>query len=344
VKPCIAFVFSLLVAVSSIAQQQAPPEQPEQQRKLRVISASQTANYLPRFDGAGPGTLSDSLIYQNNNYLGIGTVAPLYKIHVVSTADENLIEEVQTTSAGVNAAAVVRTRSDLAATSFIAHGSGRTVSRFGQVLGGWAELLTFGGNGLIIGTNHSAPLILGTNATAQMRITPAGDVGVGTATPAAKLHVAGNIIASGSITGDTVIGAVYQDLAEWVPATTDMTPGTVVVLNLGKKNEVMPSSKAYDTAVAGVVSAAPGIILGTGGDSKEQVATTGRVRVRVDATTSAVRVGDLLVTSDKSGMAMRSEPVSIGGRAFHQPGTIIGKALEPLAGGTGEILVLLSLQ
>jgi hypothetical protein len=36
--------------------------------------------------------------------------------------------------------------------------------------------------------------------------------------------------------------------------------------------------------------------------------------------------------------------LDIGGVRFHRPGTIIGKALEPLAQGTGEILVLLSLQ
>ena len=41
---------------------------------------------------------------------------------------------------------------------------------------------------------------------------------------------------------------------------------------------------------------------------------------------------------------MKSEPMEINGRRFHQPGTIIGKALEPLDAGTGEILVLLSLQ
>jgi hypothetical protein len=41
---------------------------------------------------------------------------------------------------------------------------------------------------------------------------------------------------------------------------------------------------------------------------------------------------------------MRSEPMSINGRPFHQPGTILGKALEPLEGGVGEILVLLSMQ
>ena len=34
----------------------------------------------------------------------------------------------------------------------------------------------------------------------------------------------------------------------------------------------------------------------------------------------------------------------LGGTQIHRPGTIIGKALEPLDKGTGEILVLLSLQ
>jgi hypothetical protein len=174
----------------------------------------------------------------------------------------------------------------------------------------------------------------------------AGAVGIGTSTidANAKLHVAGNIIATGSITGATVIGATYQDVAEWVPASSDMAPGTVVVLNPDKPNEVMPSSREYDTAVAGVVSAQPGIILGIAGEAKEQIATTGRVRVRVDASFGAIRIGDLLATSSVSGTARKSEPVDIAGRKFHQPGTIIGKALENLDTGTREILVLLSLQ
>ena len=41
---------------------------------------------------------------------------------------------------------------------------------------------------------------------------------------------------------------------------------------------------------------------------------------------------------------MRSEPIDIGSAKFHLPGTLIGKALEPLNEGEGEILVLLSLQ
>ena len=41
---------------------------------------------------------------------------------------------------------------------------------------------------------------------------------------------------------------------------------------------------------------------------------------------------------------MRSEPVDVAGVKMHRPGTLIGKALEPLEKGVGEILVLLSLQ
>jgi hypothetical protein len=143
---------------------------------------------------------------------------------------------------------------------------------------------------------------------------------------------------------DGNIAAKYQDVAEWVPATTPMAPGTVVVLNREHRNEVMPSAQSYDTAVAGVVSAQPGLILGVAGESKVQVATTGRVKVRVDATADAIAIGDLLVTGNKSGTAMKSRAVDLGALKIHRPGTLIGKALEPLDRGEGEILVLLSLQ
>ena len=74
------------------------------------------------------------------------------------------------------------------------------------------------------------------------------------------------------------------------------------------------------------------------------VAHSGRVKVKVDAGYGAIAAGDLLVTSPTPGSAMRSEPVNIGGAAIHRPGTLVGKALEPLTEGVGEILVLLMLQ
>jgi hypothetical protein len=169
-------------------------------------------------------------------------------------------------------------------------------------------------------------------------VLPNGNVGIGKAVPTEVLDVVGNIKATGSVS------ATYQDVAEWVPSTQRLAAGTVVVLDGARTNHVSASASAYDTKVAGVVSEQPGIILGVGGEGKVKVATTGRVRVRVDASRGAIKVGDLLVTSEVEGVAMKSVEVDLGGVKIHRPGTIIGKALEPLEKGPGEILVLLSLQ
>jgi hypothetical protein len=180
---------------------------------------------------------------------------------------------------------------------------------------------------LLHGTTDEVPRsVAPPNKPALLTIAPA------TATSAAQLIFEG-----------AIVGAVYQDIAEWVPSQVDVPPGTVVILNPDANNQVMPSEREYDSRVAGVVSAQPGLILGAAGEGKEMVATTGRVRVKVDAVRS-IRVGDLLVSSSKPGMAMRSEPIDLHGIGIHRPGTIIGKALEPLLSGEGEILVLLSLQ
>lgn len=157
----------------------------------------------------------------------------------------------------------------------------------------------------------------------------------------------GDITAVGNISAGGVIHAKYQDVAEWVPVAGDdsVANGEVVVLDPVTPNTVRRSSSAYDTSVAGVVSPQPGVLLGEGAANKAMIATTGRVRIKAVALGTPIRIGDLLVTSPKPGIAMRSEPLEVrNGRALHQPGTIIGKALEPLALGEGEILVLLSLQ
>jgi len=165
-----------------------------------------------------------------------------------------------------------------------------------------------------------------------------GNVGIGTTSPNNKLHVAG------SITVDGNINAKYQDVAEWVESSQELAAGTVVVLDSEKNNQVVASTQSYDSRVAGVISKQPGIALGDRGEGRVLVAATGRVKVKVDATNGPIKIGDLLVTSDKGGFAMKSMPVEFGGVRMHRPGTLIGKALEPLANGTGEILVLLSLQ
>jgi hypothetical protein len=163
------------------------------------------------------------------------------------------------------------------------------------------------------------------------------------ATAAMTINTAGDVTFKGAVIG-TNITAQYQDVAEWVSARGIVSPGTVVVLDEASRNTVMACDTAYDTRVAGVVSENPGVSLGRAGEGKAQIATTGRVRVRVDANAAPIAIGDLLVTSARRGYAMKSIPLDFGGSKLHRPGTLIGKALEPLANGEGEILVLLSLQ
>jgi uncharacterized ParB-like nuclease family protein len=232
---------------------------------------------------------------------------------------------------------------------------------------------TAGTKGLLLGYDNSSVLGLigsiasdsglafytnsgGTDAE-RFRITNTGNVGIGI-TPAdgykldvnGKTNVTGNLNVAagngglGNIVAEGTIFAKYQDVAEWVPSSEQLAAGTVVVLDSTKSNHVISSSQSYDTRVAGVISAQPGIALGEKSDSKVLVATTGRVKVKVDASKGPIHIGDLLVTSDVPGVAMRSEPVEFAGRKMHMPGTLIGKALEPLTTGKGEILVLLSLQ
>jgi hypothetical protein len=270
---------------------------------------------------SGSFNVSEVMRLTANGNVGIGTTSPGSKLFVGSgTPAGGMLS-------GINVA--------LGGNSYVAASNGIINTFIGS-----DQYAPYG----IIGTLTNHPLGLRANNTLAMTVMPDGKVGIGTTTPTAKLDVNGNFNVTGDITATGNIGAKYQDLAEWVPSVQKLSAGTVVVLDQGKTNHVVASGISYDTSVAGVVSEMPGIILGEKGEGKVKVATTGRVKVKVDATRSPIKVGDLLVTSNVQGVAMRSVPLDFGGALIHRPGTIIGKALETLEKGNGEILVLLSLQ
>jgi hypothetical protein len=120
--------------------------------------------------------------------------------------------------------------------------------------------------------------------------------------------------------------------------------GSVVVIDSEHPGGLKRSTRSYDRRVAGIVSGAngikPGIALHQEGalEGGENVALSGRVYVEADTSNGPIEPGDLLTTSDTPGHAMK---VSDFGRA---QGSVIGKAMSPLAEGEGKVLVLVSLQ
>lgn len=170
-------------------------------------------------------------------------------------------------------------------------------------------------------------------------VTTAGNVGIGTDAPLAKLDVRGTTrTCILTITGGC-------DLAEPFPLKEELlAKGSVVVIDDEHAGRLKQSTHAYDRRVAGIVSGAngisPGISLQQDGvlDQGENVALTGRVYVRADATNGAITPGDLLTTSDLPGHAMK---VSDHARA---QGAILGKAMSALESGQGLVLVLVTLQ
>jgi hypothetical protein len=151
--------------------------------------------------------------------------------------------------------------------------------------------------------------------------------------------IAGRFEGSVQITG----GA---DLAERFNVSSDapIEPGTLLVIDAAHPGQLAPSSRAYDSRVAGVASGAggvkPGLTLHQEGviEGDTEVAIAGRVYVKAEAKSAPIRPGDLLTSSDLPGHAMAATDRS---RAY---GAVIGKAMTGLESGAGMVLVLVNLQ
>lgn len=124
--------------------------------------------------------------------------------------------------------------------------------------------------------------------------------------------------------------ALYADLAEKYHADSSYEPGTVLVI--GGVNEVTVTNQEADTAVIGVVSTDPAVMMNSdaGPDATHPfVALKGRVPCKVVGT---VKKGNLLVTGSVPGHA----------RAWKEgdsPNAVIGKALGENSEGLGVIEV-----
>lgn len=155
-----------------------------------------------------------------------------------------------------------------------------------------------------------------------------------------------------------------SDMASLARVAEEVEAGDVLVIDPRQSGIMTLARQAADTAVFGIVAADPGVVLGsqppttagfpveTGEAGEESgtpvegttdpvtvevpVALSGVALCKVDAGYGSIRPGDLLTTSPTIGHAMRADEP--------RPGTILGKALEPLDAGTGLVRVLVMLR
>jgi hypothetical protein len=135
------------------------------------------------------------------------------------------------------------------------------------------------------------PLILGTNNTERMRITSAGDVGIGTSSPSQKLHVVGaqlTIPAAGWSAGQVA----YNYLGDTLGGVKNTNGGNINVFGYNgfdvTVNGVSPVTAMTVTAGAnvGIGTASPGYRLDV--EAGDTTANTGyAMRLRSNATATA---------------------------------------------------------
>lgn len=225
---------------------------------------------------------------------------------------------------------------------------------------------TFTGTGLLMsfatgsGTYSGNFIDLQNNSVTKFKVTSAGVVSMGLSGTASTNAVCSSLANTTAPTAGTAYeirdcnAAPAADYAEMYPVETgiefgdivatgtemvttyDMTDGNIDwTKEKGKITKLVKSNKAYQNNVVGIVSDNFGDFSSTGHNVKDEdnpmpVALSGRVPVKVSATSGAISAGDYLTTSDELGKAIK---------AF-KAGFVIGKALEAWNPNEGKETVM----
>ena len=170
-----------------------------------------------------------------------------------------------------------------------------------------------------------------------------GNILTGISAGATRFRVdgAGTVFANG---GFQPGGADFAESMAVAGDQSKYAAGDLLVIDSTGSRRLAIAQQAYSTLVAGIYSTKPGMVGSTRNadeprpKSEVPLAVVGIVPCKVTSENGAIEVGDLLVTSSRPGRAMKGTDRS------RMLGAVVGKALEPLAGGEGTIQVLVTLQ
>jgi hypothetical protein len=170
---------------------------------------SGTVNRVAKFDTTT--TLTDSQIFDDGTNVGIGTTTPASKLSVAGniTLDGNILFSPLSTSAIISRTTTEESIRVFGGTSAT---DGAGISFFGSTSPTQAGNMFFNAGGAL---NIGATIFRNHNGTAfveNMRINSAGNVGIGTASPAQSLDVVG-LVLSRNVLGTITTTAISKTLA-----------------------------------------------------------------------------------------------------------------------------------
>lgn len=209
-----------LYALSAESAEDANTVDGHDANNLPYVGGGGTADYIPIFTDAN--TLGHSVIHQSAGNIGIGTTSPTEKLGVVGNAR---IDGTLTVTGSQDIIGVVTATDGFAAGGTAVYEDG-WIRVFGTPPSGNHDL-AFRVGGSTARPDYDDP----TQGIEIMRLTEAGNLGIGTPNPSERLHVDGSIrIVDGSEGANRVLTSNANGVASWQAPSDSGVPSGVIVM------------------------------------------------------------------------------------------------------------------
>lgn len=186
--------------------------------------------------------------------------------------------------------------------------------------------------------NTNPALTVETHSSGSLAVFKSGNPGT---VNVARIDTTGRGFFNG---GTQSSGADVAEIFDVEGSISEYETGDILVISTDTDRTVERSSKPYSTLVAGVYATKPGVLLteehiDSDISGKVPMGVIGVIPTKVCLEGGKIKRGDLLVTSSKSGTAMKANPKKV------KIGQVIGKALQDYnQNETGKIQVLVNIK